>query len=68
MLKAQKAGEKRNEKANKNRCERVIDVGGLVLLKVPGLCGSLEASWKGPYKVVRKLSKVYYMVKKKGSN
>ena len=31
-------------------------------MRIPGLRGSLEASWEGPYTVVDKLSRVNYRV------
>ncbi len=51
---------------NKHKSVRELEVGGKVLLRVPGLCGSLEASWEGPYDVVERLSRVNYKVCKGG--
>ncbi len=40
--------------------------GSLVLLRVPRLVSNLEASWEGPYEVVKRLNKVNYRVRKTG--
>ncbi len=37
-------------------------------MKVPGMCGSLQDSWEGPYEITAAMvSKVNYKVKKEGS-
>ncbi len=46
---------------------RVFDIGSLVMLRIPGLHGSLEASWEGPYKIVARTSEVNYRVIPVGS-
>ena len=43
---------KRNEHLNKNKSERTLEIEDTVLMRIPGLRGSLEASWEGPYTVV----------------
>ena len=47
---------------NKNKSLRELKEGQKVLLKIPGLRDSLEASWEGPYLVKEKLSRVNYRV------
>ncbi len=34
---------------------RELDVGSMVLMRVPGLVGKLDDSWDGPYEVVDKI-------------
>ncbi len=66
MVKGSQESKKRIEKCNKNAHERSLGVGGLVLLRILGLHGALEASWEGLYNVVEKLSKVNYRVNNVG--
>ncbi len=56
----------RVEKFNKNKSLRQLEVGDKVLLRIPGLCVSLEASCRGPYDVQEKFSRVNYRVCKDG--
>ena len=41
---------------------RELDVGSMVLTRVPGLVGKLDDSWDGPYEVVDKTSPVTYQL------
>ncbi len=68
MVNGVEVARKRLQKANVNRSERELSEGSLVLLRVPGLVSNLEASWEGPYEVVKRLNKVNYRVRKKGSS
>ncbi len=68
MVKGVEVARKRLQKANVNRSKRELSEGSLVLLRVPGLVSNLEASWEGPYEVVKRLNKVNYRVRKKGSS
>ena len=49
---------------------RSLDVGTLVLLRVPGFVLKLQDFWKGPYKIIEWLGEVNYRVEdlKKGHN
>ncbi len=49
---------------NKNRSDRSLEVGSKVLVRIPGLHASLQASWEGPYTVTDKVSRVTYRVSK----
>ncbi len=49
---------------NKGKVDRELDVGAKVLMRIPGLHGSLQASWEGPYVVTSRVSKVTYKVSK----
>jgi len=53
---------------NKNKSLRELEVGSKILMRIPGLQGSLEASWEGPYDVVEKLSRVNYKVRREGGD
>jgi len=53
---------------NKNKSERELHVGDLVMLRVPGLHVALTAAWEGPYLVSEKISRVTYKVKREGSD
>jgi len=59
-----KATETRIATYNRGKCDRQLDVGDQVLLRIPGMHASLQASWDGPYKVVSKVSRVTYRVSK----
>ena len=59
---------KRLDKVNSHRMDRELSEGSFVLLRVPGLVSNLEASWEGPYEVVKRLNKVKYRVRRKGSS
>ncbi len=67
VVNASAATNARKSYFNKNKSVRELEVGGKVLLRVPGLCGLLEASWEGPYDVVERLSRVNYKVCKGGA-
>ncbi len=49
---------------NKGKSDRVLNVNDSVLMRIPGLHGSLQASWAGPYKVIEKVSRVTFKVSK----
>ncbi len=49
---------------NKNRSDRSLEVDSKVLVRIPGLHASLQASWEGPYTVTDKVSRVTYRVSK----
>ena len=46
---------KRKESYDRGKCLRSLDVGTLVLLRMPGF--DLDA-WKGPYKIIERLGEV----------
>ncbi len=52
----------RKRESRDHRKLRVFGIGSLVMLRIPGLHGSLEASWEGPYKIVARTSEVNYRV------
>ncbi len=53
---------------NKNRSDRCLEVGSKVLIRIPGMHASLQASWEGPYVVKEKMSRVTYRVSKGDSH
>ena len=59
---------KRKESYDRGKCLRSLDVGTLVLLRVPGFDLELQDAWKGPYKIIEWLGEVNYRVEnlKKG--
>ncbi len=59
-----KAIENRVSVYNKGKCDRIVNVGDTVLMRVPGLHAALQASWEGPYNIVEKVSKVTFKVSK----
>ncbi len=52
---------KQRELADKGKL-RSFEPGELLLRKIPGLTGALQANWEGPYKVLEKISDVNYKV------
>ena len=40
---------------DKKSRSRELDVGSMLLMRVPGLVGKLDDSWDGPYEVVDKI-------------
>ncbi len=54
--------EKRCLSFNRNKSDRSLEVGSKVLLKIPGMHASLQASWEGPYVVSERISRVTYRV------
>ena len=60
---ATKASRKRKEAYDKGKVDRQLEVGSLVLTRIPGLGSKLEDSWEGPWEVVKKLSSVNYRIK-----
>ncbi len=52
---------KRKVKFDLNKPDRTLTIGDKVLMRIPGLHGSLEASWEGPYVVTDRLSRVKRM-------
>ncbi len=59
---AEVSAERRLEAFNKNKSLRELSVGQQVLFKIPGLRGSLETSWEGPFVVKEKVSRVNYRI------
>ena len=59
---------KRKESYDSGKCLRSLDVGTLVLLRVPGFDLKLQDAWKGPYKIIERPGEVNYRVEdlKKG--
>ena len=60
---ATKASRKRKEAYDKGKVDRQLEVGSLLLTRIPGLGSKLEDSWEGPCEVVKKLSSVNYRIK-----
>ncbi len=54
--------EKRCLSFNKTKSDWCLEVGSKVLLRIPGMHAFLQASWKGPYEVLEKVSRVTYKV------
>ena len=48
---------------DRGKVDRQLKVDELVFCRIPGKNGKLEDAWEGPFRVVRKLSKVNYQVK-----
>ena len=53
---------KRKESYDRGKCLRSLDVGTLILLRVPGFDLKLQDAWKGPYKIIKRLGEVNYRV------
>ena len=49
---------------DRERVERHLNVGDLVMCRIPGLCKKLHDAWEGPFRVESVLSAVNYKVKK----
>ncbi len=49
---------------NKGKCDRVLNVGDKVLMRIPGRHSALQASWEGPYSITDRVSKVTFKVSK----
>ena len=49
---------KRKESYDRGKCLRSLDVGTLVLLRMPGFDLKLQDAWKGPYKIIEQLGEV----------
>ncbi len=49
---------------NRNKSDRCLEVGSKVLVRIPGLHASLQASWEGPYVVQDRVSRVTYRISK----
>ena len=58
----EEASKKRKEHFDKKTVDRVLEVGDLVLCRVPGMAHKLEEAWHGPYKVVERLNRVDFRV------
>ena len=56
------ASKKRKCQYDKGTVDRKLEVGDLVLCRVPGMVGKLEESWHGPYPVKARKSRVDYEV------
>ena len=67
-VKQEMAIAKRKESYDRGKCVRSLDVGTLVLLRLPGFDLKLQDAWKGPYKMIEQLGEVNYRVEdlKKG--
>ena len=49
---------------NRGKSDRCLKVGTQVLMRVPGIHGTLQAAWEGPYNVIDRVSRVTYRVSK----
>ncbi len=49
---------------NKHRQDTPLEVGSLVLMRIPGMKSAFQASWEGPYRIVGRSSRVSYKVSK----
>ena len=56
------ASKERKKYFDRGKLDRVLEVGDLVLCRVPGMAHKLAEAWHGPYKVTEKLNKVDYRV------
>jgi len=56
------AKEKMKSIYDKKAKSRSLEVGSMVLMRVPGLTGKLDDSWEGPYEIVDKISPVNYQL------
>ena len=54
------ASRKRKENFDRKAVCRELEVGDLVLIRIPGLTAKLEESWKGPFPVIKKYNRVNY--------
>ncbi len=54
--------EKRTESFNRNKSDRFLVVGDLILLRTPGIQSALQAAWEGPFRVTEVISRVTYKV------
>ncbi len=66
-LKMGKSKESRLRYINRGSKMRELDVGALVLYRVPGMCSKLADSWEGPYKVLARKGAVNYRIGKVGA-
>ena len=48
---------------DRGKVERYLNVGDLVMCRIPGLCKKLRDAWEGPFRVQSELSAVNYKVK-----
>ncbi len=58
------ASDKRAIIYNRGKSDRALNVGEKVLMRIPGLHNSLQASWEGPYNITDKVSRVTFKVSK----
>ena len=56
------ASKERKKYFDRGKLDRVLEVGDLVLCRVPGMAHKLAEAWHGPYKVVEKMNKVDFKV------
>ncbi len=56
--------EKRALVFNRNKSERTLKVGDMVLLRTPGIQAALQAAWEGPFVVDQVISRVTYKVRR----
>ena len=57
------ASKKRKVMFDRGAVERTLNIGDLVLCRVPGMSKKLKESWHGPYEVVGVMNRVDYKVK-----
>ena len=56
------ASKRRKDEFDRKAVCRELEVGDLVLIRIPGLTAKLEESWKGPFPVTKKHNRVNYGV------
>ena len=56
------ASKRRKDEFDRKAVCRELEVGDLVLIRIPGLTAKLEESWRGPFPVTKKLNRVNYRV------
>ena len=56
------ASARRKKEVDRKSVDRKLDVGDLVLVRIPGMAHKLSESWHGPYPVVEKLNAVDFRV------
>jgi len=59
-----KASEKRKEVFDRNKTDKVLEVGTQVLMRIPGMKAALQAAWEGPYTILNRSSRVSYQISK----
>ena len=59
---ASKESQFRKEKYDVGSSDRTLEVGEFVLCKIPGMRGSLQDSWEGPFRVGKMCNRVNYNV------
>ena len=51
-----------DEYFNRSAKERQLEIGSMVWVRTPGLTGKLDASWEGPYQVMKHFNRVNYLI------